>query len=336
MTEQHIKLGHGSGGVLTRRLIEDTLLRFFTSAHLAALPDSAWVEMGSSRVAFTTDSYVVDPIFFPGSDIGELAIFGTVNDLAVVGAIPRFISCALIIEEGLPTCDLETVLDSMSKAAATADVEVVTGDTKVVPKGKADRIFINTAGVGILPEGPSPPGGHPERGDVIMVSGPVGDHGAAVLSRREGLNLDSPVVSDCAPLTDAAQAVIRNASRVPFMRDVTRGGLATVLNEATQEGAPGILLNETSIPVREEVRSICEVLGLDALYLACEGRLVAIVDAESAPTVVEALRDVPGAAESCAIGEVSARYAGKVVLQTLLGARRLLQMLSGEQLPRIC
>lgn len=336
MAEEHIKLGHGSGGVLTRRLIEKTLLKFFTSQHLTALPDSAWLEMDGARVAFTTDSYVVEPIFFPGGDIGSLSVFGTVNDLAVVGAIPRFISCALIIEEGLPFSDLETILDSMRRAAAAADVEVVTGDTKVVPRGKADRMFINTAGLGTIPEGSCVPGGNPQPADAIIASGPVGDHGAAVLSRREGLNLESPVLSDCAPLTAVAQAVIQNASRVPFMRDLTRGGLATVLNEATGEDRPGILLNETAIPVREEVRSICEVLGLDPLYLACEGRLAAVVDADSARRVVDALRGIAGAEGSCVIGELAARYAGKVVLQTQLGTRRLLQMLSGEQLPRIC
>ncbi len=336
MVGEHIKLGHGSGGVLTRRLIEETVLKFFTSEHLAALPDSAWLEVAGARVAFTTDSYVVDPIFFPGGDIGKLAVFGTVNDLAVVGAVPRFISCALILEEGLPTEELTAILDSMRRAAAEAGVEVVTGDTKVVPRGKADRVFINTAGVGVVGEGGAVPGGNPRPGDAIIASGPLGDHGAAVLSQREGLKLESPVKSDCAPLTDAAQAVLRQAHRVSFMRDLTRGGLATVLNEATGEGKPGVLLDEAEIPVREEVRAICEVLGLDPLYLACEGRLAAIVDRESAAQVLDALRDVPGGEQACLIGQVSDRYAGKVALQTRLGTRRLLQMLSGEQLPRIC
>ena len=336
MTEERVKLGHGSGGILTRRLIEETLLRFFPSERLAALPDSAWLDVPGGRLAFTTDSYVVDPIFFPGGDIGKLAVFGTVNDLAVVGALPRFISCALILEEGLPMRDLETILASMKEAADKAGVEVVTGDTKVVPRGKADAVFINTAGVGVVPEGSSLPGGEALPGDVVIASGPLGDHGAAVLSKREGLSLGSSVESDCAPLTAAAQAVLRNAARVPFMRDLTRGGLATVLNEATAGDAPAILLRETAIPVREEVRSICELLGLDALYLACEGRLAAIVDPENAPAVVDALRATPGAEGTCVIGEVSAHYRGEVVLETQLGTHRLLQMLSGEQLPRIC
>ena len=322
--------------MLTRRLIEETLLRFFPSPKLAPLPDSAWLELEGGRVAFTTDSYVVDPIFFPGGDIGKLAVFGTVNDLAVVGAIPRYVSCALIIEEGFPMADLEAVLNSMKKAAQAAGVEVVTGDTKVVPKGKADRLFINTAGLGILSDGGAVPGGTPLPGDAVIVSGPVGDHGAAVLCRREGLNFESSIESDCAPLTAAAQAVLRTARRVPFMRDLTRGGLATVLNEATGPERPGLLLREADVPVREGVRSLCELLGLDPLYLACEGRLAAIVEPAAAAEAVGALREVAGAEGSRVVGEVCAQYPGKVVLETALGTRRLLQMLSGEQLPRIC
>jgi len=336
MAEDRVKLGHGSGGVLTRRLLEGTLLKYFGSERLAALPDSALLEAGGCRLAFTTDSYVVDPIFFPGGDIGRLAVCGTVNDLAMVGAVPRYISCGLILEEGLPMAHLETVLGSMRDAAKEAGVEVVTGDTKVVPHGKADAVFINTAGIGVVPEGVAPPGGQPEPGDAIIATGPVGDHGAAVLSKREGLNLESSVLSDCAPLTDAAQALLASARRVAFMRDLTRGGLATVLNEATGPEQPGMLLRETQIPVRDEVRAICELLGLDPLYLACEGRLAAVVDAQSADAVIDALRAVPGAESSCIIGEVSERYPGKVALETQLGTRRLLQMLSGEQLPRIC
>jgi hydrogenase expression/formation protein HypE len=336
MNEERIRLGHGSGGVLTRRLIEETLLRFFRSPHLADLPDSAWLEAPGDRIAFTTDTYVVDPVFFPGGDIGRLSVFGTVNDLAVVGAVPRFISCGLILEEGLPTGELERVLASLGEAAEEADVEVVTGDTKVLPRGKADRLFINTAGLGVLPEGTDPPGGQPRPGDAIIVSGPVGDHGAAVLGCREGLNLQSTVQSDCAPLTGAARAVLSAARRVAFMRDLTRGGLATVLNEATAPGGAGMLLEEGQIPVREPVRSLCEILGLDPLYLACEGRLAAIVDAEDAGAVLEALRADPNGREARRIGSVCTEYEGKVVLQTSLGTRRLLQMLSGEQLPRIC
>lgn len=336
MSDDHVRLGHGSGGILSHRLIEGTLLRHFRSPLLRALPDSAWLELDGARVAFTTDSFVVDPLVFPGGDIGTLAVFGTVNDLAVVGATPHYISCALILEEGLPAADLEGILESLAGAAAEAGVEVVTGDTKVVPRGKADKMFINTAGVGTPAEGCTPPGGDVHEGDVVVVSGPVGDHGAAVVSRREGLQLESAVRSDCAPLTAAAGAVLRQAARVPFMRDLTRGGLATVLNEATGPGRPGFLVREDRIPVRDQVRAICEVLGLDPLYMACEGRLAAVVDADSAPAVLDRLRAVPGAEGSALIGEATGRYEGKVALQTTLGTRRLLQMLSGEQLPRIC
>ncbi|NLW51499.1 MAG: hydrogenase expression/formation protein HypE [Candidatus Brocadiaceae bacterium] len=336
MSDDHIRLGHGSGGILTRRLIEGTLLNHFRSPVLQALPDSAWLEVGGACLAFTTDSFVVDPIVFPGGDIGSLAVFGTVNDLAVAGAAPRYISCALILEAGLPTAELDAVLASMARAAEEAGVEVVTGDTKVVPRGKADRIFINTAGIGTPMDGCTPPGGPAHEGDVVIVSGPVGDHGAAVLSRREGMAMETTILSDCAPLTRAAAAVLRTARRVPFLRDLTRGGLATVLNEATGPGRPGLLIHEERTPVHEQVRAICEVLGLDPLYMACEGRLGAVVDAESVPAVLAALRAVPGAEGAAAVGEVTARYEGTVALQTALGTRRLLQMLSGEQLPRIC
>ena len=335
MAEEHVKLGHGSGGVLTRRLIERTILEFFDSPRLAPLPDSAALEL-DGRLAFTTDSYVVDPIFFPGGDIGKLAVFGTVNDLAVTGAIPRYLSCGLILEEGLPFDDLRGILRSMKEAAEATGVEVVTGDTKVVPRGSADRIFINTAGIGQFADGAVTPGGQVRETDVIIVSGPLGDHGAAVLSRREGLNLESTIVSDCAPLTEVAQAVTANAERVAFMRDLTRGGLATVLNEATGGDRPGLVLDGPRIPVRDEVRAICELLGLDPLYLACEGRLAAVVDEESHEKVLAAMRETEVGAACCAIGRATREYPGEVALETEFGTKRLLQMLSGEQLPRIC
>jgi hydrogenase expression/formation protein HypE len=335
MAKDHIQLGHGSGGVLTRRLVAETVLRFFRSERLQPLPDSATIPVVGSEVAFTTDSYVVDPIFFPGGDIGKLAVCGTVNDLAVAGALPEFISCALILEEGLPLADLEAVLDSMRRAAGEAGVEVVTGDTKVVPRGKADKLFINTAGIGRLPAGAPRPGGQPQAGDVVVVSGPLGDHGAAVLCRREGLNLGSPVESDCAPITPVAQAVLSTARRT-FMRDLTRGGLATALNEAVAGSEHGILLRETDVPVREGVRAVCELLGLDPLYLACEGRLAAIIDADSAGEVLAALERTPDAEQSAIVGVVSADFPGRLAVETPLGTRRLVQMLSGEQLPRIC
>jgi len=331
-----IKLGHGSGGQLSRRLIEEKLLPLFDSPILAPLGDSAVLDIGGRQIAFTTDSYVVDPIFFPGGDIGRLAVFGTVNDLVVAGAVPAFISCSLIIEEGLPMDALDRVLVSIRQAAKECGVQVVTGDTKVVPKGKADRLFINTAGVGTLAEWAKPLGGRLVPGDRIIVSGTVGEHEAAVLAKREGLELRNGLESDCAPLAEVARAVFENAKRVSFMRDITRGGLATILNEAVAKQNCGIILNEQDVPVREEVRAICELLGLDALYMACEGRLVAVVDDASSGGVLEALRATATGHRCAVIGRVTDEYPGKLVAQTAHGTRRLLPMLSGQQLPRIC
>ena len=336
MGERTIKLGHGSGGILSRQLIEGTILSYFRSPLLSSLPDSATLTVHGGPIAFTTDSYVVDPIFFPGGDIGKLAVFGTVNDLAVCGVIPHFISCALILEEGFPEADLNTILASMQEAADAAQVEVVTGDTKVVPRGKADKIFINTSGIGIMRRGAKLPDAEMRVGDVVIVSGPLGDHGAAVLSRREGLNLESSVLSDCAPVTAIAQTILERAGRVSLMRDVTRGGLATILNEAVSGAEVGIVLTEEDIPIRPEVRSLCELLGLDPIYLACEGRVAAVVDAANAEGVLDAVRRVPGGEGCCMVGTVSDDYPGQVAGQTSFGTRRLIQMLSGEQLPRIC
>lgn len=336
MSDQHISLAHGSGGVLSRRLLEDKILTYFDSPLLAALGDSAHLDVAGGRIAFTTDTYVVDPPFFPGGDIGKLAVCGTVNDLAVTGAEPRFISCALVVEEGFAMDDLDRVLRSMRDAAGTSDVEIVTGDTKVVPKGKGGDVYINTAGVGSVPEERNVPSGKPAMGHSIIVSGSLGDHQAAVLARREGLNLETSVKSDCAPLTRIAEAVLRNASEVSFMRDVTRGGLATVLNESVSEAETGALLYEEEIPVKPAVRSLCEILGLDPLYMACEGRLVATVDEPSADSVCRAVQSLEDGADCTVVGQVTDRYPGKVACETAFGTRRLLQMLSGEQLPRIC
>lgn len=336
MNPEVIKLGHGSGGLLSRRLIEERILRHFGSPVLAALGDSALVDVGGGRVLFTTDSYVVDPVFFPGGDIGRLSVCGTVNDLAVAGAVPAFISCALIIEEGFPAADLDRILASMSSAAEEAGVSVVTGDTKVVPRGKADGIFINTAGLGHVAEWAGPLDSQLQPGDSVIVSGSLGEHAAAVLTRREGLGLQSSVESDCAPLTEVARAVLENAARVPFMRDVTRGGLATVLNEAVAASEFGIVLREAETPVSAEVRAICELLGLDPLYMACEGRLAAVVDAADAARVVKAVSGTDAGTGCRVVGTVTEKYGGKLVAETPFGAKRLVQMLSGEQLPRIC
>ncbi|MBS3762751.1 MAG: hydrogenase expression/formation protein HypE [Planctomycetes bacterium] len=336
MTDKTIKLGHGSGGKLTHELIDEVLLRYFDSPLLAGLPDSARVEMHGGPVAFTTDTYVVDPPFFPGGNIGKLATYGTVNDIAVTGALPLFLSCGLILEEGFPESDLHKILASMQEAGRYAGVEVVTGDTKVVPRGKLDRIFINTAGIGISRREGSLPAGEIRSEDVVLVSGPLGDHGAAVLSEREGLNLESAILSDCAPVTDIAQTILQNAQRVPFLRDVTRGGLATILNEAVNDSDLGVILQEDDIPVRPGVRSICELLGLDPLYLACEGRVVTVIDPDSSEGVLASLHKLGNGQDAAAVGKISAEYAGEVVVETHFGTHRLVQMLSGEQLPRIC
>jgi hydrogenase expression/formation protein HypE len=329
-----IRLAHGSGGSLTRELIEEIHSKYFTSPLLNGFPDSSRLNLGTGRIAFTTDTYVVDPPFFPGGDIGKLAVCGTVNDLAVEGATPRFISCALIVEEGFSKADFNTILASIRDAAKDACVEVVTGDTKVVPKGQIDKIYINTAGIGVYEKNFYALAEPVRPGDVVIVSGPIGDHGAAVMAERENLNLESTVESDCAPVTAIARAIFENARRVSFMRDVTRGGLATILNEAAT-GEMGILIDEDKLTVREEVRSICELLGIDPLYLACEGRVAAIIDPESVGDVKNAMAAVSD--EECsAAGKVTTEYRGKLVAKTTFGTHRLVGMLAGEQLPRIC
>lgn len=333
---ERIKLSHGSGGKLTHDLIAGTIRRYFDSPLLENLPDSASVDLHGCRAAFTTDSYVVDPVFFPGGDIGKLAVYGTVNDLAVSGSLPRFISCGLILETGFPQSELDKILFSMSEAAEAAGVDVVTGDTKVVPSGKVDKIYINTSGIGLYPKGARVPDGEICSGDKVLVTGPVGDHGAAVMACREGLNMKSNVQSDCASVTESARIILENSARVSFMRDVTRGGLATVLNEAVADKDVGIILQESGVPVRDGVRSISELLGIDPYYLACEGRIAAVVDAGHSGKVIEKLSGSISGGESVIIGEVSGKYAGKLVAQTSFGTHRLLQMLSGEQLPRIC
>ncbi len=333
---ERVKLAHGSGGALTRDLIEGTVRKYFDSPLLESLPDSASVPLEGSSVAFTTDSYVIDPVFFPGGDIGKLAVYGTANDLAVSGAVPQFISCALIIEAGFPMEELEKILCSMDAAAVRAGVEVVTGDTKVVPHGKVDKIFINTAGLGAFLTGGAVPGGASMAGDKVIVTGPLGDHGAAVMACREELGLQSSLESDCAPVTEAARMILDTAKRVPFMRDITRGGLAAVLGEGVSEWDAGIILEEQSVPVRDEVRSIAELLGIDPLYLACEGRVAAVVDSQSADTVLTRLLACKETSGSAIIGEVSSEYTGKLVAKTPFGTHRVVQLLSGEQLPRIC
>jgi hydrogenase expression/formation protein HypE len=331
---ERVLLGHGSGGQLTARLIEELILPALRNPWLERLDDQAVVEAGGARIAFTTDSYVVTPIFFPGGDIGELAVNGTVNDLAVGGARPLALSLAFILEEGLALADLERVVESARRAAARVGVPVVTGDTKVVGRGSADGIFVNTSGIGLVPAGLEL-GAHRVRpGDAVLLSGTVGDHGVAVLSRRQGLELDG-AASDTAPLHELAAAVL-GAGAVHAMRDPTRGGVATTLVEIATRQALGIEVDERAIPVQDAVRGACELFGLDPLLVANEGKLVVFAPDDGSEAILGALRAHPLGRQAARIGRVTDAHPGVVVLRTPVGAERVLQLPFGELLPRIC
>ena len=297
--------------------------------------DSAVLDL-SGRLAFTTDSYVVNPIFFPGGDIGRLAVCGTVNDLSTAGAVPKYLSLSFIIEEGLLVADLERIVDSIRQAALEAGVVIVTGDTKVVNKGGADRLFVNTSGVGIIPDGVSISGANARPGDKVIVSGTLGDHGIAILSQREGLRFGTPVPSDCAPLNRLVAEMLAVSPNIHSLRDPTRGGLATTLNEIAQQSRVGIRIEEGSVPVSRTVLGACEMLGFDPLYVANEGKMVAIVAPEDAERVLATMKANRYGARSAIIGEVRAENPGRVVMKTRLGASRIVDVLVGELLPRIC
>jgi hydrogenase expression/formation protein HypE len=333
---QHILLGHGSGGKLTARLIEDLILPAFRNPALERLDDQAIVPFGGARLAFTTDSYVVTPIFFPGGDIGELAVNGTVNDLAMGGARPLYLSLALILEEGLALEELQRVIASVRRAAERAHVEVVTGDTKVVGRGSGDKIFINTTGIGIVPPGVDLSSSRVESGDRILVSGPIGDHGIAILSRREGLEFDGQIESDTAPLHELVAALLETEPSVHALRDPTRGGVAATLVEIATRQRLGIEVDESAVPVRDAVRGACEILGLDPLLVANEGKLVAFVPQAAAEGALLALQRHPLGREARIIGRVSAEHPGFVTLRTPIGGQRILDLPFGESLPRIC
>jgi hydrogenase expression/formation protein HypE len=345
MTGELILLVHGSGGRLSHDLVERLFVHAFDNPTLLQLDDSAVVEIPDSRhpiptprLAFTTDSYVVSPLFFPGGDIGKLAVCGTVNDLSMSGARPLWLSAGFILEEGLPLADLERIVASMAATAKQAGVQIVTGDTKVVDRGSADKLFINTAGVGLVPLGVEIAGDRARPGDRVILSGTIGDHGMTIMTQREGLQFDSPLESDCAPLNDLVTGLLAAlpSGAIRCLRDPTRGGLATALNELAERSGAGIEIDEVAVPVREAVRSACELLGLDPLYVANEGKLVAIVAAEAAQTALGALRAQRYGRDAALIGQVTADHPGRVVLRTALGARRVVDMLVGEQLPRIC
>jgi hydrogenase expression/formation protein HypE len=335
MDDETILLAHGSGSRLSHDLIEKNFLPILTNPLLARLDDSAVFDL-SGRLAFTTDSYVVSPIFFPGGDIGKLAVCGTVNDLSMSGAKPLYLSLSFIIEEGLTLGELKKIVGSIKAAAEEAGVNVVTGDTKVVNRGSADRLFINTSGIGIITEGIDISGANAKVGDKIILSGTIGDHGIAVMSQREGLKFSVPVQSDCAPLNKLVSQMLQASSKINCLRDPTRGGLATTLNEFASQSGVGISMEEEKIPIREAVRAACELLGFDPLYVANEGKLAAIVAPNDAGKILAKMKRNKYGADASIIGEVTDKHKGKVILKTKLGASRIVDMLSGELLPRIC
>ncbi len=336
---EEILLGHGSGGKLTARLIEGTILPAFRNPALEALDDQAILPIDAppgARLAFTTDSYVVTPIFFPGGDIGELAVNGTINDLAMGGAVPRYLSLAFILEEGLPLEKLVRVVESARRAAAAAGVAVVTGDTKVVGRGSGDEIFINTSGIGFVPPGVALSSRRVAPGDAILLSGTVGDHGIAIMSQREGLELEGAIESDTAPLHGLVAAMLAACPDIHAMRDPTRGGVAATLVEIATRGRLGVEIDETAVPVKDTVRGACEILGLDPLLVANEGKLIAFVPEAGAAAALDALRRHPLGREARRIGTVTAGHPGFVTVRTPIGGERILDLPFAEPLPRIC
>ncbi len=341
LRETTITLAHGSGGKAMRDLIEDVFLGAFDNPLLAPLEDQAVVSLADlaqhgDRLAFTTDSYVVHPLFFPGGDIGTLAVNGTVNDLAMSGARPLYLSCGMVLEEGLSVEILRRVAASMRAAADAAGVFIVTGDTKVVERGAADKLFINTAGIGVVPAGVNISAARAQAGDKVIINGYLGEHGIAILLARNDLALETDILSDCQPLADLVRVMLAACPDIHCLRDATRGGLATVLNEFAESSRVGIRLQENALPLGETVRGACEILGLDPLYLANEGKLVALVPAQDADKLITAMRAHPAGREAAIVGEVLDGPAGVVMLNTGFGGRRIVDMMVGEQLPRIC
>lgn len=336
MESRTIQLDQGSGGRATHELVRDLFVRAFRNDFLLEMNDSALVRIRGGKLAITTDSYVVDPILFPGGNIGSLAVHGTVNDLTMMGARPLYLTAGFILEEGLPMDTLEVVVSSMADAARQAGVSVVAGDTKVVPRGKADKIFINTSGVGVVRDGVCIGGQYARPGDAVLINGTIGDHGMAVLCKREGLVFENEILSDSAALNGLVGQMIEVCPDIHVLRDPTRGGIATTLNEIAQQSRVGIRLFEEALPVREDVNGACEILGLDPLYVANEGKVLACVPPESSRKVLEVMRSHPLGARACVIGEVASEDPGRVYLRTRIGGHRLVDMLRGEQLPRIC
>ena len=336
MHKGKITLDHGGGGRASRELVHSFFLPRFANPFLERLDDSAVVDLPPGRLALTTDCYVVDPIFFPGGDIGMLSVNGTVNDLSAQGAQPLYLSAAFILEEGFELADLERILTSMAAASREAEVIIIAGDTKVVPRGRVDKIYINTTGVGLVRPDITVSGSNARISDKIILSGPIGDHGIAVLSQREGVAFDTDLKSDCAPLNKMVEDILLATRGIHAMRDPTRGGVAAILNEIASQSSVGVALTEEDIPVKEEVRSACEILGLDPLYVANEGKLVIFVEPEHAQTVLETVRRNRYGKEARVIGEVVPDHPGRVVMKTRTGGTRIIDLPLGELLPRIC
>ena len=336
--EDKIRLHHGSGGLFMQKLIHDLFLKHFTNKTLRSLTDSAILSLKPGKIAFTTDSYVVDPLFFPGGDIGKLAIFGTVNDLAVSGAVPLYLSSSFILEEGFALADLETIVRSMAKAAREARVVIVTGDTKVVPRGKADKVFINTAGIGHIKRKNVhiSQGSRTKPGDLVLINGTIGDHGMTLLNARGDFHFSSSLESDCTSLNSLIQLVLLNAGGIRFMRDATRGGLAAVLCEFAEKSGFGIEIDETKIPVKQEVKAMCELLGFDPLTIANEGKVVMVVDKRGGEDILEIMKRNKKGKNSAVIGRIVEDHKGKVRLKTSSGGSRWIDLPAGDQLPRIC
>ncbi len=334
-----VNLEHGGGGMQAGELVKEVFIRRFSNSIINRLEDSAVIDLkdDTRRIAFTTDSFVVNPPFFKGGDIGKLSVCGTVNDLAAIGAQPRCLTFAAIIEEGYPIDDLEKIVQSAADTASLCGVEIVAGDTKVVQKGAADKIFINTSGIGIVPDGISISCSGAVPGDKVIVSGPVGDHGCAVMLSRQDFGLKAEINSDCAPLNAMVSTLLKVCGHdIHAMRDPTRGGLAAVLNEMVQQSRTGILVHEDLIPVRKEVKAVCDILGLEPLYMACEGRMVIVASSQASQLVLDTLKKSEYGADAAIIGEITQKPQARVLLKTLVGGVRILDMPSAGLLPRIC
>lgn len=331
-----VEMTHGGGGRAGAQLVEEVFFRHFGNAELAKAADQAQLSITGGRIAVSTDCHVVSPLFFPGGDIGTLAVNGTVNDIAMAGARPLWLTAGFILEEGFPLAELDRIASSMARAATEAGVEIVTGDTKVVDRGKADGVFITTSGIGVIPDGVFLGASRIAPGDAIIMSGSLGDHGIAILSRRENIDFDSPIESDCAPLNHLVETMLAAAPSLHALRDPTRGGLASVLNELAHDSGTGMLIDESALPVSETVHAACELLGLDPLNIANEGKLVAFCPASDAKRLVDTMRQHPRGSEAAVIGHVTATQPGLVRMRTKFGGERVVDWLNGEQLPRIC